>query len=138
MTGITISTALQGRTKVTTQILPFSVVGNPTNEIFLVVPYLATSIILDGDYLTPNNIKLDYALKETYFPTWNLSVPFHQDPGRCLKQTVGAITASVLPVDCTRSIEDHCIASIKVVSQILCPSSVVPTMTPSLPTRPIT
>lgn len=115
VTGVTISTALQGRShKITTQVLlPFSVVGNPTNDIFLVVPLLATSIILGGDYLTRYNVKLDYALKETYFPTWNFSVPFHQDPERCLEQTVGAITALVLPVNCTRSMKIIALRALK-------------------------
>jgi len=63
VTGVTISTAVKGRSrKVTTQVLiPFSIFGNTTDCICLVVPHLATSIILGDDWLTQNKVCLDYS-----------------------------------------------------------------------------
>jgi hypothetical protein len=78
VTGVTISTAVKGRSrKVTTQILiPFSILSHTTDCICLVVPHLATSIILGDDWLTQNKVCLDYSERIIRLPRWSLDIPF--------------------------------------------------------------
>lgn len=83
VTGVTISTAVQGRSrKITTQILlPFLALGQSVDGIFLVVPRLATSIILGDDWLVRYGVNLNYLTRYIEFPRWKLSCPFQPDLG---------------------------------------------------------
>jgi len=83
VTGITISTAVLGRNrKVTTQVLlPFDIMEKETDAIFLVVPRLATSVILGDDWLSQNGVLLNYMTRQVEFPRWGKSYPFQIDEG---------------------------------------------------------
>lgn len=124
VTGITITTAVRGRSrKITTQaMIPFSVFGFNSNCIFLVVPHLATSVILGDDWLTNNQVQLDYFTRSTHIPMWKLSIPFthdiiHQD--QQLRSFFSVITS---PIDCSCSETDHLVSSVTTVSKYLSPT----------------
>lgn len=121
VTGVTISTAVKGRSrKVTTQVLiPFSIFGHTTDCICLVVPHLATSMILGDDWLTQNKVCLDYSERIIRLTSWNLNIPFSKSPEDGINRMSALFTVSISPQDCARSIPEHCIASVEMISQQL-------------------
>jgi len=78
--GVTVLTALRARSKkLTTQVLiKFLIIEQQADCIFLVIPNLATPIILGDDWLSRYNVVLDYLLDLVRFPQWNLEYPFRQ------------------------------------------------------------
>jgi len=62
VTGVTISTAVCGRSKkITKQVfMPLVLFGKDAPGVFLVVPHLATPIILGDDWLSKYGVVLDY------------------------------------------------------------------------------
>jgi len=76
VTRVTISTTVKGRSrKVATQVLiPFSIFGHTTNCICLVIPHLATSIILGDYWLTQNKVCLDYSERTVRITSLNLNI----------------------------------------------------------------
>lgn len=121
VTGVTISTAVRGRSrKVTTQVLlPVKVFGHITDGIFLVVPHLATPIILGDDWLTQHKVRLDYGSRVTHFPQWNISVPFTVRPNEICQPDCRMLSVSSNIEEYSRSIPDQCIASVEQISQHL-------------------
>jgi hypothetical protein len=118
VTGVTISTSVKGRSrKVTTQVLiPFSILGHTTDCICLVVPHLATSIILGDDWLTQNKVCLDYSERIIRLPRWSLDIPFLYSRDEVINRMNTLFTLFISPQDCAISIPEHCIASVEVVS----------------------
>jgi hypothetical protein len=79
--GVTVSTAVKGRSrKITAQVLiPFTLLGQLVDGIFLVIPHLATSVILGDDWLTEHGVILNYLSRQIEFPRWGLSCNFKPD-----------------------------------------------------------
>lgn len=123
VTGVTISTAVRGRSRrVTAQVLiPFSVSGHTIDCICLVVPHLATSIILGDDWLTQNRVRLDYATRVSSFPSWGLDVPFSASQEESVNPINAFFTMSISPEDCVRTVSEHCISSIELIYRQLHP-----------------
>jgi len=74
VTGVTISTAIQGRSrKITSQaFIPLTVFGKDAPGIFLVIPHLTTDIIFGDDWLTQYGVILNYTTHQVEFPKWNI------------------------------------------------------------------
>jgi len=81
VTGVTISTAIQGRSKkITRQVyVPLSVFGHEAPGIFLVIPHLSTEMILGDDWLTQYGVILNYVNHQVEFPKWNTVSPFRPE-----------------------------------------------------------
>lgn len=125
ITGITISAAVQGRgRKVTTQALisftvSYGVAKYMTNRIFLVVPHLTPSIILGDDWLNRNRVRLDCTERKTYFPLWNIFIPFFVTNQEQTVPINTCFTMSTSPLDYPLSINDQCLSNIKTANQHL-------------------
>lgn len=121
VTGITVTTAVKGRSrKITSQVLiPFSVFGFQSDCIFLVIPHLATPVILGDDWLTNNKVQLNYSERSIYLPLCDLSIPFTRlsnDDSKSLNSCFSVITS---PHTYSRSESDHLISSVVTVSKHL-------------------
>lgn len=131
VTGVTISTAIQGRSKKITRqaYIPLTVFGNDAPGIFLVIPHLATDMILGDDWLTRYGVILNYVTHQVEFPRWNLLSPFRSRTG------MGSPSGSTTKISVNEKLErlmpnaiEHCIADISFVrqfstSQLLSPIS---------------
>lgn len=79
--GVIVSTAVKGRSrKITAQMcIPFTLLGQLVDGIFLMIPHLAISVILGDDWLTEHSVILNYLSRQIEFPCWNLSCNFKPD-----------------------------------------------------------
>jgi hypothetical protein len=70
VTGVTISTAIQGRSKkITRQVyVPISIFDHEAPGIFLLVPHLSTNMILGDDWLTQYGVVLNYVTPSGRIP----------------------------------------------------------------------
>lgn len=121
VTGVTISTALQGRgRKVKTQVLlSFSIEGNVTDCIFLVVPHLTTSIIFGDDWLTQNGVQLDYSTRTIHFPQWKLNIPFTCVVNNETKSVHTCFSISISSQDLIITTTDQCLNNVVSVSKFI-------------------
>uniref|UniRef100_A0A2S2NNN8 RNA-directed DNA polymerase n=1 Tax=Schizaphis graminum TaxID=13262 RepID=A0A2S2NNN8_SCHGA len=105
VTGVTITTAVQGRSKKITQQVLLNIIidTEPMEGIFLVVPHLATPMILGDDWLTRTNVILDYQNHVIVFPLWKKSISF-QPPSNDLGQgKCSLISVTQRPQNVSRS-----------------------------------
>jgi len=78
VTGVTISTAVQGRSKKITRqaYISLTVFGNDAPGIFLIIPHLTTEMILGDDWRTQYGIILNYVTHQVEIPKWSSFSPF--------------------------------------------------------------
>lgn len=124
VTGVTITTAVKSRSrKITKQtLIPFTVAERTCDCICLVVPHLATSVILGSDWLSHHKVDIRYSLRLYYFPSWDCQIPFTDYTQEFRNQVNTFFTITVAPQDNVKSAPDHCIASVEVVSQYIEPT----------------
>lgn len=125
VTGVTISTAIQGRSKkITRQVyVPLSIFGHEAPGIFLVVPHLSTNMILGDDWLTQYGVILNYVTHQVEFPKWNTVFSFRPDTGETSStQVTQIIVHQKLDRFMSTAIE-HCISDISFVKQVSRPPS---------------
>jgi len=113
VTGVTISTAVRGRSKKITQqvFMPLVVFGKDAPGVFLVVPHLATPIILGDDWLSKYGVVLDYSKRCFKFPQWGKECLFQGDDGvvpaaQITRLNVHYTTEHVVPTGL-----EHCLSS---------------------------
>lgn len=121
VTGVTISTAIQGRSrKITTQILlPFIVSGQKVDGTFLVVPHLATPVILGDDWLVRYGVTLNYLTQKIEFPKWNLSFSFQPDIGEIPAAQITRLTIHYQSDSIISTPIEHCISNVIKINNIM-------------------
>lgn len=113
VTGVTISTAVRGRSKkITKQVfMPLVLFEKDAPGVFLVVPHLATPIILGDDWLSKYGVVLDYSEHGIKFPQWGKEYSFKGDDGtvpaaQITRLNVHYTTEHVVPTGL-----EHCLSS---------------------------
>jgi len=121
ITGVAISTAVQGRSrKISIQILLlFQILGRRFDRIFLVVPRLATSIILGDDWLVQHGLNLNYLTRRIEFPKWEASCPFQNDPEEIQSPQITRIKIHHRCDTPTLSFTEQCIQNVTKTNQVL-------------------
>jgi len=114
VTGVTISTAVQGRSKKVTQQVLLNIIidAEPVEGIFLVVPHLATPMILGDDWLTRNQVILDYQNHVIVFPSWKKSIAFQPLPNGVEQGKCSLISVTQRPQNVSRSTLEHCVSKV--------------------------
>lgn len=127
VTGMTITTAVQGRSKkVTQQVLLNIIIGaEPAEGIFLVVPHLATPMILGDDWLTRNQVILDYQNHIIVFPSWQKSLAFQPPTNGVGQGKCSLISVTQRPQNVPRSTLEHCLSKVFVTNAYLNPPQCV-------------
>ena len=121
VTGVTISTAVNGRSKkVTRQVfLPLFISNHHAPGIFLVVPHLTKPIILGDDWLCRHGVIINYITKNIEFPQWDMIKPFRPDveestssqiTNLCVHRENGQVIATAV---------DHCLSNIDSVQKFI-------------------
>jgi hypothetical protein len=126
VTGVTISTTIQGRSKkITRQVyVPISIFGHEAPGIFLVVPHLSTNMILGDDWLTQYGVVLNYVTHQVEFPKWNRVFSFRPDTGETSPTQITRIIVHQKLDRFMPTAIEHCISDISFVKQVSTPPSV--------------
>jgi len=114
MTGVTITTAVQGRSKKVTQQVLLNIIidAEPVEGIFLVVPHLTAPMILGDDWLTRNQVILDYQNHLIVFPSWKKSILFQLPSNGVGQGRCSLISVTQRPQNVSRSILEHCLSKV--------------------------
>lgn len=120
VTGVTISTAIQGRSKKITRqaYVPLNACGHEAPGIFLIIPHLSTEMILGDDWLTQYGVVLNYIAHQVEFPKWNTVSPF-QPKIENIKSN--QMTQIIVHHELDRLMPtaiEHCISDISFVKQV--------------------
>lgn len=130
VTGVTISTAIQGRSKkITRQVyVPLSVFGQEAPGIFLVIPHLSTEMILGDDWLTQYGVVLNYLTQQVEFPKWDTVSPFRPQIEGIKSDLMTQISVHQDLDRIMPTAIEHCISDISFVKQVstLPPSPCLP------------
>jgi hypothetical protein len=123
VTGVTISTAVRGRSKKITQqvFIPFTIFDQNAEGIFLIVPHLATSIILGDDWLTHHDVIINYMTHQIEFPRWNKSSPFQIDSGDIPSAQITRLSVHQNIEPLVPTALEHCLLSISTHNNFSCP-----------------
>lgn len=96
VSGVTISTAVESRSRRVTQqvLIPFEINSFSCDCIFLVVPRLSTTMILGTDWLTDHRVDIKYSVRIFYFPIWDTYFSFSDEvvPLRAQLDSVFTVT----------------------------------------------
>lgn len=132
VTGVTISTAVRGRSrKINRQVfIPLHVFEHGAPGIFLVVPHLATSIILGDDWLTRHGAVIDYLLHQVNFPRWGKSHSFRIDKENVPATQITRMGVHVAPEPVVQSGIEYCLSSVIMCSQFSAPERISPVKYP--------
>lgn len=108
--------------KITKQIfLSFKIFDQDVNGIFLVVPHLATPVILGDDWLSQYGVVINYTTHSVEFPQWNQSCVFQSSI--CSNPISSVSNLNVHYSSDTPTLPlDQCHASLYQLDQYLCSS----------------
>lgn len=128
VTGVTISTAVRGRSrKITRQVfIPLRVFERDAPGIFLVVPHLATPIILGDDWLTRHGVVLDYLSHQIHFPRWEKSYSFQIDTGNVPATQITKLDLRTSTELVFKSEIEYCLSSLKSCHKFSTPDNIRP------------
>lgn len=114
VSGVTISTAVNGKSKkITTQVfLKFTLLDHVIDGIFLVVPHLATPVILGEDWLHQNGVIINYLNKSLEFPRWKQSCPFKDDLNEIPASHLTSLRVCYIVDDIVTPSSCHCLSKV--------------------------